>query len=150
MPTNRKAAINRKLSLSRRYPAIVKGRVTQRHIDDGIACDPLNCPIKLSLAEAINVPHGYIRVEGTTIKTTRRPDKREAADMPRPMQRFMINLDDPKTRHLALPFNYTLKFHTTTPVVKKTRAEMDAINRQRAGKPRKSYPRRSRIIGLAA
>jgi hypothetical protein len=137
-----------KPNLNRKVRVIVR----QAHIDEGECRDPNKCMIKLAVAEAIGIPHGYIKVDARGIKITRRKDYREAAFVPEQAYKAMLAFDQGQP---VEPFTMTLEFHKTTRVYKNTderRQQINAARRQRKaeGKPDRTYSGPSkRLIGIA-
>lgn len=138
----------------------VRVSVSGSDIHSSECLDPNRCMIKVSMARALRVPHGYIHVDSTGISVTRRRDYREKAFLPRIAARKMLEFDrEAEARKKGLPskvtpFQFTVEFHKTSKVVKSTQERKDRINelRQRrsaAGiKPRK-YSLHQRVVGIA-
>lgn len=122
----------------------VRISVTQADIDVGKGCDPNKCMIKLAVARAINIPHGYIKVDATGISVTRRTTYREKAFIPRTALKNMLAFDKDKTA--VRPFAFTLTFHKTTKVYKASEHRKEQINRNRR---ENNPPSRNRKYGLA-
>ena len=134
--------------------------VSNGDIHNSECCDPNRCMIKVAVARALRIPHGYIHVDSTGISVTRRNDYREKAFLPKVAQRKMLQFDGEKeARKLGLPskvtaFRFTAVFHKTTKVVKSTEARKARINELRNAraakgiKPRK-YSLHSRVVGIA-
>jgi hypothetical protein len=137
--------------MSKRFPPRVRVSVTQDDIDKGKCGDQNKCMIKISVARAINVPHGYVRVDATGISVTRRPDYREKAFIPRQALANMLRFD--KDKDSVKPFYFWLVFHKTTPVAKASEQRKEAINRNRRENDppskRKKYHLNKRIAGIA-
>jgi DNA-binding XRE family transcriptional regulator len=126
--------------------------VTQAHIDEGACRDPNKCMIKLAIAEALGVAHGYIRVDATGVRITRRKDYRERADLPRKALHALLAFD---RNERVEPFDFMLRFRKTTRVVKSTPERRTQINAARAtrkaeGRPDKTYDLAKRIAGVAS
>lgn len=138
----------------KKFPTRVRIPVTQADIDDGMSCDPNKCMIKIATARAVNVPHGYIKVDATGISITRRTDWREKAFLPKAAVRNMLLFDKPDTRKTVKPFTFTAIFHKTTQVVRSSeerKARINLLRRRRAAagiKPKK-YTLHMRVRGLS-
>src|SRR5262252_7260123 len=132
----------------------VRVSVTALDIKWAKGCDPNKCMIKVATARAINVPHGYIRVDSTGVAVTRRNDFREKAFLPRVAVKAMLMFDDETTRDLVKPFSFWLEFHKTSRVHKASAERKEAINAARrarvaAGNPDRRYTLTKRIKGIA-
>lgn len=129
----------------------VKVNVLQRDIDEGECRKPHKCAIKLSVARAIDVPHGYIKVDATGISVTRRTDFREKAFLPNSVKVYMVKFDK---KLPVKPFTFTAVFHKTSKVYKSTAARRAQVNANRnrrlseGHKPPK-YNLHQRVIGLS-
>jgi hypothetical protein len=130
---------------------IVHVSIRQEHIDEGECRDPNKCMIKLAVAQAIGVPHAYIKVDARGIRITRRKDFREAAFMPMAAVKAMLAFD---RREAVEPFTVKLEFHKTTRVAKTSPERRKQVNAARAqrkaeGRPDKSYGLSKRLKGIA-
>lgn len=139
----------------KKFPTHVRVYVSQHDIDDGKSCDPNKCMIKIAMARAINIPHGYIKVDATGISITRRTDYREKAFLPAPVVRNMLLFDKPDTRNTVKPFSFTAIFHKTSRVVRSSEERKARINllrnrRLAAGIRPKKYTLHRRVRGLSA
>jgi hypothetical protein len=123
--------------------------VSHTDITDSECRDPNKCMIKVAVARALRVAHGYIHVDSTGISVTRRKDFREKAFLPRIAAKNMYLFDDEDTAHLVKPFRFTAEFHKTTKVYKSSPERKAQINTRRAGVKRRKYSLHSRVIGLA-
>lgn len=129
----------------------VRVHVTRRDIEEGKCTDPNKCMIKLAVARAINIPHGYIRVDSTGVSITRRNDYREKAFMPRTAVVNMFRFDN---KQQIEPFYFVLKFVKTTRVHKATAERREKVNQARArrkaeGRPDRQYSLAKRLRGVA-
>ena len=135
--------------------------VSNSDIHDSECCLPRKCMIKVAVARALRIPHGYIHVDSTGISVTRRSDFREKAFLPRIAQRKMLEFDAEKAaRKQGLPskvttFRFVAVFHKTTKVAKssaKRKARINQLRNARAAagiKPRK-YNLQTRVAGLTS
>lgn len=139
----------------KKFATNVRVYVSQHDIDDGKSCDPNKCMIKIAVARAINIPHGYIKVDATGISVTRRTDYREKAFLPKAAVRNMLLFDKPDTRNTVKPFSFIATFHKTSRVVRSSeerKARINLLRRRRAAagiKPKK-YTLHMRVRGLSA
>jgi hypothetical protein len=126
--------------------------IRREHITEGACGDPNKCMIKLAIAEAIRVPHGYIKVDARGVRLTRRKDYREGAFLPMIAYKKMLAFDNGQT---VEPFSIRLNFVKTDAVKKPASAERKAqINAARAtrkssGRPDKKYTLAKRLRGIA-
>ena len=126
--------------------------IRREHITEGACGDPNKCMIKLAIAEAIRVPHGYIKVDARGVRLTRRKDYREGAFLPMVAYKRMLAFD----RGEAIePFSIRLTF-VKTDLVKKPasaarKAQINAAREQRkaSGRPDKRYTLSKRLSGIA-
>lgn len=130
----------------------VKVRVTQADILEADCGDPNKCMIKVAVARAIGVPHGYIRVHATGIAVTRRQDYREKAFLPKTAYVNLLRFDF--NRDAVKPFTFNLEFRKTTRVHHSTSERRAQVNRARArrkeeGRPDKQYSLSKRLQGIA-
>jgi hypothetical protein len=93
----------------------VRIHIRQEHIDEGKCRDPNKCMIKLAIAEALGIAHGYIKVDSRGIRVTRRKDFREIAYMPDKAVRALLAFD---RKEPVKPFSVMLQFHKWTRVAK--------------------------------
>ena len=127
--------------------------VSNTDIHESECRDPNKCMIKVAVARALRIPHGYIHVDATGISVTRRDDFREKAFLPKTALKNMLKFDKKQYDELK-PFRFMAEFHKTTKVVKSTAKRKARINELRnarlaAGiKPRK-YNLKSRVVGIA-
>ena len=129
-------------------------------IHDSECCNPNKCMIKVAVAHALRIPHGYIHVDATGISVTRRDDYREKAFLPKIAQRKMLEFDrEEADRKKGLPskvtpFRFVAIFHKTSKVVKSNAARKARINQLRnaraaAGIKPKKYRLHQRVVGLS-
>jgi hypothetical protein len=103
--------------------------------------------IKVAVARAIGVPHGYVKVDATGISVTRRKDYREKSFIPRTAIKHMLQFDKDPTQ--VKPFSFYLEFRKTSPVYKSTKERREQINKARKGKSQRKYNISERIAGIA-
>lgn len=125
----------------------VRVTVTEDDILKAECRNPNKCMIKVAVARALDVPHGYIHVDASGIAVTRRKDFREKAFLPTNVKDKMILFDNE-----ALPvkaYSFSIVFHKTSRVYALTPKRKEQINKARRGKHRRKYSLRERVIGLA-
>ena len=125
--------------------------VTQHDIDEGKCKNPNKCMIKLAVARAINIPHGYIKVDATGISITRRNDYREKSFLSHNAIVNMLRFDQNKE---VRPFRFKAVFHKTSKVYKASDHRQKQVNAARKkriaeGRPDKKYNLHQRIAGVA-
>lgn len=134
--------------------------VTNTDIHNSECRDPNKCMIKVAVARALRIPHGYIHVDSTGISVTRRSDYREKAFLPRIAQRKMLEFDgEAEARKRGIPskvtpFRFKVEFHKTSKVAKSTEERKAQINQRRtarkaAGMKEKIYRLHQRVVGLS-
>jgi hypothetical protein len=146
--------------MAKRYPSIIKVRITKEHIENGECGNSRNCMVGLAVQARLGLVHGYVHVDSTGVSITRRPDYREKALMPGKLAKEVCLHDEAKRLGLN-PFDYvqpqvvTFKFVKTTKIAPKASKERrDQINkarRQRAaeGRPDRISYKRDRMAGIA-
>lgn len=126
-------------------------QITQHDIDEGKCRDPNKCMIKIAVARAIDVPHGYIKVDATGVSVTRRTTYREKAFLPHNALINMLRFDQ---KQEVKPFRFKLIFHKTSKVYKASEHRKAQVNAARAkrkaeGRPDKTYNLHQRVAGIA-
>jgi len=115
--------------------------------------------LKLAIAGSMGLVHGYMRVDATGVRLTRRPDFREKGELPRWVLDKLVLFDAIKKIGLD-PLDYINPFEFDlylTPYArvepKATEARKKQINdarkaRKARGEPDKQYFMRARVDGL--
>jgi hypothetical protein len=147
-------------------------KVKSEIVDRG--CHPYDCMYHVTTAEAINIPHGYIKVDGTGVSITRRTDYREHALPPKVMRKNMLLFDRYYLEYVKWlkgkrkdkgepnfpikPHKVRLTFYKTTKVHKASEDRKEKINEARRirkannkanGVKEKVYDLHKRVLGLA-
>lgn len=125
--------------------------VTAHDIEEGKCRDPNKCMIKLAVARAIDIPHGYIKVDATGVSITRRTDYREKAFLTHNALINMLRFDQ---KQQVKPFKFKLVFHKTSKVYKASEQRKAQVNaarhkRKAEGRPDKKYNLHQRVAGIA-
>lgn len=144
----------------KQYPEHIEINITEEDILSGVCGNSRNCMIGLAVQRELGLIHGYVKVDATGVKITRRPDYREKSDLSDRAVNMLCAHDTAKRLGLnpldyVKPAKIKLHFRKTTKIAPKAtperKAQINKARRLRAanGNPDRISYKRDRMAGKA-